>query len=97
MPGFDSRRYQIFWEVVNLERGPLSLVSIIEELLGRKSNGLGLETEKTAVGILQGDPRGILYPPKLALSSPTSGHRSVGIGHEAKFFLVLITCHMYLA
>jgi hypothetical protein len=34
--GFDSRRYQIFWEVVDLERGPLSLVSTIEELLGRK-------------------------------------------------------------
>jgi hypothetical protein len=31
-PGFDSRRYQIFWEVVSLERGPLSLVRIIEEL-----------------------------------------------------------------
>jgi hypothetical protein len=28
-----SRRYQIFWEVVSLERGPLSLVRIIEELL----------------------------------------------------------------
>jgi hypothetical protein len=26
-PGFDSRRYQIFWEVVGLEWGPLSLVS----------------------------------------------------------------------
>jgi len=25
-PGFDSRRYQIFWVVVGLERGPLSLV-----------------------------------------------------------------------
>ena len=24
--GFDSRRYQIFWVVVGLERGPLSLV-----------------------------------------------------------------------
>jgi hypothetical protein len=36
-PGFDSRRYQIFWQVVGLERGPLSLVSTIEELLGRKS------------------------------------------------------------
>jgi hypothetical protein len=31
--GFDSRRYQIFREVVGLERGPLSLVRIIEELL----------------------------------------------------------------
>jgi hypothetical protein len=34
--GFDSRRYQIFLEVVDLERGPLSLVRIIEELLERK-------------------------------------------------------------
>jgi hypothetical protein len=32
-PEFDSRRYQIFWEVVGLERGPLSLMRIIEELL----------------------------------------------------------------
>jgi hypothetical protein len=30
---FDSRRYQIFLEVVGLDRGPLSLVRIIEELL----------------------------------------------------------------
>jgi hypothetical protein len=42
-PGFDSRRYQIFWEVLGLERGPLSLASTIEELLGRNSNGSGLE------------------------------------------------------
>jgi hypothetical protein len=41
--GFDSRRYQIFREVVGLERGPLSLVSTIEELLGRKRSGSGLE------------------------------------------------------
>jgi hypothetical protein len=32
-PGFDSRPYQIFWEVGGMERGPLSLVSTIEELL----------------------------------------------------------------
>jgi hypothetical protein len=41
--GFDSRRYQIFWEVVGLELGPLSLVSTIEELFGRNSSGSGLE------------------------------------------------------
>jgi hypothetical protein len=41
--GFDSRRHQIFLEAVVLERGPLSLVITIEELLGRKSNGSGLE------------------------------------------------------
>jgi hypothetical protein len=42
-PVFDSRRYQIFCEVVGLERGPLSLVRIIEELLEWKSSGSGLE------------------------------------------------------
>jgi hypothetical protein len=41
--GFDSRRYQIFWEVVGLERGPLSVMSTIEKLLGRKRRGSGLE------------------------------------------------------
>jgi hypothetical protein len=41
--GFDSLRYQNFWEVVSLERDPLSLVSTIEELLERKSSVSGLE------------------------------------------------------
>jgi hypothetical protein len=41
--GFDSRRYQIFWEAVGLERGSLSLVGTIEELLERKSSGSGIE------------------------------------------------------
>jgi hypothetical protein len=35
-PGFGSRHYEIFWEVVDLEGGPYSLVSTTEELLGRK-------------------------------------------------------------
>jgi hypothetical protein len=39
-PWFHSRRYHIFWEVVRLERGPLSLVSTTEELLERKSSEL---------------------------------------------------------
>jgi hypothetical protein len=34
---------QIFWEVVGLERGPLNLVRIIEELLEWKSSSSGLE------------------------------------------------------
>jgi hypothetical protein len=38
-----SRPYQIFWEVGGLERGPLSLVRTIEELLEWKSSGSGLE------------------------------------------------------
>jgi hypothetical protein len=40
---FDSRHYQIFWEVVGLERGPLSLVTTIDELFGRNSSGSSLE------------------------------------------------------
>jgi hypothetical protein len=48
---FVSRRYQIFW-VVGLERGPLSLVRIPEELLEWKSSGSGSRKLRlTAVGI----------------------------------------------
>jgi hypothetical protein len=43
----DFRRYQIFWEVVGLERGPLSLVSTTEELLGRKNGDSGLENRES--------------------------------------------------
>jgi hypothetical protein len=32
-PGFDSRRYHIFWEVVSLERGPLRFVSTTEVII----------------------------------------------------------------
>jgi hypothetical protein len=44
---YDSRRYQIFWEVVCLERGPLSLVSTTEELLGRKCWGFRSRNSRT--------------------------------------------------
>jgi hypothetical protein len=63
---------------VGLERGPHSLVSTTEEILGRKSSGSDLETENTAVGIRHADH---VVPPilqKLALTPPTSGGRSVG-------------------
>jgi hypothetical protein len=33
----------VFWKIVGLERGPLSLVSTIEELQGRNSSDSGLE------------------------------------------------------
>jgi hypothetical protein len=39
-PGFDFRRYQIFCVMV-LERGPLILVRITEELLEWKTSGCG--------------------------------------------------------
>jgi hypothetical protein len=35
---------------VSLERSPLSIVSTIEELLGRKNSGFGQKTEIMAVG-----------------------------------------------
>jgi hypothetical protein len=40
---------------VGLEWGPLSPVSTIEELLGRKSSGSGLENGVTAIGIIHPD------------------------------------------
>jgi hypothetical protein len=76
---FDSRLYQIFWEAVGLERGPLSLVSTIEELLGRKSSGSGLEGREYCHGEASSWPRCTFYSQKLALSLLTSGGRSVGI------------------
>jgi hypothetical protein len=42
-PGFDFRLYQIFWEVVGVERGPLSLVRRIVELLEWNSSCSDLE------------------------------------------------------
>jgi hypothetical protein len=47
--GFNSRRYQIFWEVVGLERGPPSLVSTVEELLARKKGTSPLVFTSVAV------------------------------------------------
>jgi hypothetical protein len=41
--GCDSRRYQIFWEVMGEERDPLSLVSTTEEIIQSKSSGSGPE------------------------------------------------------
>jgi hypothetical protein len=64
---------------VGLERGPLSLVSTIEELFGIKSSGSGLETEIMAVGIRLADLSKPFYPQKFTLTSLTSGDRSVGI------------------
>jgi hypothetical protein len=77
--GFDSGSYQIFWEVVGLEQGPLRLVSTIVELLGRNSSGSGLENWEYGHRDPLRWPRDTLYPQKLALTSPTSGGRSVCI------------------
>jgi hypothetical protein len=64
---------------VGLERGALSLVSTIKELLGRNSSGSSLEIREYDRGDPLRWPRDTLYKQKLALTSPTSGGRSVGI------------------
>jgi hypothetical protein len=75
---FDSRRYLVFREVEGLERGPLSLVSTIEQLFERKSKGSALEIREYD----RRDPSRLtcdtLYAQRLVLSSPASGCRSVG-------------------
>jgi hypothetical protein len=72
--GFDSRRYDIFWKVVGLERGPLSLASTVEELLGRKSRNPRLRLQE----IRRAEYATPLYPQTFALTSSTWGGRSVG-------------------
>jgi hypothetical protein len=59
--GFGSWLYQIFWEVVGLERGSLSLMSKTEELLERKSSGSGIEGRKYGRGDPSGWPSETLY------------------------------------
>jgi hypothetical protein len=91
--GFNFRRCQIFREVVVLERGPLSLVSTTEELLGRNNSFSGLEIREYG----RGDPfhwsLDTLYPQKLTLTSPTSCGRSIGIlrswTNATEFFYVV--------
>jgi hypothetical protein len=61
---------------VALERGPLSLMSTVEELLGRNTSGFGLEIREYGSGDLPRWPCDTLYPQELALTSPISGGRS---------------------
>jgi hypothetical protein len=77
--GIDSRRNQIFWEVVCLKRGPLSLVGTTEELLGRNNNGSGLENREYGRGDPLRWPCDTLYLQKFPLTSPTSDGYSFGI------------------
>jgi hypothetical protein len=84
-PGVDCRHDQICWEVVDLKRGPLSLVSITEELLRRKSSGSGLESREYGRRNPLCWPRNIFYPKKLTLTSHICGGHSVGmVGSRTK-------------
>jgi hypothetical protein len=64
---------------MGLERGPISLVSAIEELHERKSSGFGLEIREYGHRAPLCLPRDTLYPRKLTVTSPTIRGRSVGI------------------
>jgi hypothetical protein len=79
---------------MGLERGPLSLVSTTEELLGSNNRGCGLESREYGCRYSSRWPLGTLYPQKLALTSLTSGGRLVGIVRlrtEAMEFFFFIT------
>jgi hypothetical protein len=94
--GFDSRCYQIFREVVGLERSPLSLVSTTEELLERKSSSSDLENREYGDRDPSRCPRGTFYPQKLALTPPTSGGRSVGkFARELRPRCLLVCLHPF--
>jgi hypothetical protein len=73
--GFGFRRYRSFWEVVGLERGPLSLVSTTEELLGRKNSGSGLENRDYGFRDPSNWPHGTLYQQKVG----TNFHRQAAV------------------
>jgi hypothetical protein len=70
-------------------------VSTIEELLERKSSGSGLESREYDSKDPSSWPRVSLYAQKLALTSPTSSGRSVGIVRSrtqaTEFSLVLLS------
>jgi hypothetical protein len=79
---------------VDLERGPLSLVNTIEELLGRKNSGSGLETREYGRRNPSRWSRGNLSPQKLALNF--ADKRSLGryssfvdSGHRVCLFCLL--------
>jgi hypothetical protein len=66
-------------KVVGLERGSLGLVSTTEELLDRKVAVPVKNTKNTVVGIRHADHVAPSIRKKLAITSPTSGGRLVGI------------------
>jgi hypothetical protein len=63
---------------VGMERGPLSLVTTVEELLERNSSGIGLEHREYGSRDPSRRPRDTLYSKKLASTSPTSDGSSHG-------------------
>jgi hypothetical protein len=80
--GFETRWGKLFFSPIYLifpAALSLSLVSTIEELLGRKISGSGLESREYGRRDPSRWPRGTLYQQKLALTVPTSAGRSVSL------------------
>jgi hypothetical protein len=68
-PGFDSRRCQIFWVAVGLERGPLSPCEDKWGTTWKKSSVSGLENwDERPWWIRRADHAAPLYPQKLTLN-----------------------------
>jgi hypothetical protein len=96
-PRFDSWGYQIFCVVVSLERGPLSVMSTIKELLDRNSSSSSLESREYGRGEPLRWTRDTLYPQKLALTLLTSSGRLVSIVHSqtkatVSFLVIICIC-----
>jgi hypothetical protein len=81
---------------VGLERGPLSLVATIEELLESKSSCSGLEIPEYGLMDPSHWPRGAFYPQNLALTSPTSGGRSTGVDRSWTEATEFVSCLLLL-
>jgi hypothetical protein len=80
---------------VGLEWGPLSLVNRTEELLGRNSSSSGLENQEYGHGDPLCWPCDTLYSQKLALTSPKSDCRSVGIVHLRTKIMKFVNIFVY--
>jgi hypothetical protein len=78
---------------VGLETGPLSLVSTIQELLGRKSGGFGLEIREYDRRDPSCSPRSIDYPQKLALTPAASGGHSLGTVRSRTQATEVVSCN----
>jgi hypothetical protein len=102
VPGYRSRgprfRFPVlpdFLKRSGSERSTLSLVSTIEELLGRNSYGSGLENQEYCRGDPLCWPCNTLCPQKLAPTSPTSGNLLVGIVRSRTKATELVCCFVF--